>query len=76
MSYLTEVREYLDAEGNSTYAKWFDLLNVAAAIKVTTAVHRMEQGDFFVIPYHSLTSGMKFCTSITELFRSLPARCK
>ena len=43
---MTEVREYLDAEGNSPYAKWFDRLNVAAAVKVATAVHRMEQGDF------------------------------
>ncbi|MEJ1360569.1 MAG: type II toxin-antitoxin system RelE/ParE family toxin [Candidatus Sedimenticola sp. (ex Thyasira tokunagai)] len=41
-----EVREYLDAEGKSPYAKWFDRLNVAAAVKVTTAVHRMGQGNF------------------------------
>ena len=46
MGYMIEVREYLDAEGNSPYAKWFDRLNVAAAVKVTTAVHRMEQGNF------------------------------
>ncbi len=43
---MTEVREYLDAEGNSPYAKWFDRLNVTAAVKVATAVHRMEQGNF------------------------------
>ncbi len=43
---MIEVREYLDTEGNSPYAKWFDRLNVAAAAKVTTAVHRMEQGNF------------------------------
>ncbi len=43
---MTEVREYLDAERNSPYAKWFDRLNVAAAAKVSTAVHRMEQGNF------------------------------
>ena len=41
MDHMTEVREYLDAEGNSPYAKWFDRLNVAAAVKVATAVHRM-----------------------------------
>ena len=46
MGYMIEVREYLDAEGNSPYAKWFDRLDVAAAAKVTTAVHRMEQGNF------------------------------
>ena len=43
---MIKVREYLDAEGKSPYAKWFDRLNVAAAVKVTTAVHRMEQGNF------------------------------
>ena len=43
---MIEVREYLDAEGKSPYAKWFDRLNVAAAVKVATAVHRMEQGNF------------------------------
>lgn len=37
MGYMIEVREYLGAEGNSPYAKWFDRLNVAAAAKVTTA---------------------------------------
>ena len=41
---MAEVREYLDAQGRSPYAKWFDRLNVAAAVKVATAVHRMEQG--------------------------------
>ena len=46
MGHMTEVREYLDAEGNSPYGKWFDRLNVTAAVKVTTAVHRMEQGNF------------------------------
>jgi len=35
---MIEVREYLDAEGNSPYAKWFDRLNVTAAVKVATAV--------------------------------------
>ena len=46
MGHMTEVREYLDAEGNSPYGKWFDRLHVTAAVKVTTAVHRMEQGNF------------------------------
>jgi putative addiction module killer protein len=46
MGHMIEVREYLDAEGKSPYAKWFDRLNVAAAVKVTTAVHRMKQGNF------------------------------
>ncbi len=41
-----KVREYLDRQGNSPYAKWFDRLNVAAAIKVSTAIHRMDLGNF------------------------------
>ena len=43
---MTEVREYLDSRGNSPYGKWFDRLNVAAAVKVATAIYRMEQGNF------------------------------
>ncbi len=45
MGHITEVAEYLDAERNSPYAKWFDRLNVAAAVKVATAVYRMGQGN-------------------------------
>ncbi len=36
MDHMTEVREYLDAQGNSPYAKWFDRLNVAAAVMMCT----------------------------------------
>jgi len=43
---MIEVREYLDDKGNSPYAKWFDHLNVKAAVKVSTALHRMAQGNF------------------------------
>ena len=43
---MIEVREYLDAKGNSPYAKWFDRLNATAAVKVATATHRMEHGNF------------------------------
>lgn len=46
MEHMTEVREYLDRKGNSPYAKWFNRLNVTAAVKVATAIHRMEQGNF------------------------------
>jgi putative addiction module killer protein len=46
VGHIIEVREYLDAKGNSPYAKWFDRLNAAAAVKVATATHRMEQGNF------------------------------
>ena len=43
---MVEVREYLDGEGHSPYARWFDRLNAAAAVKVVTSIHRMEQGNF------------------------------
>jgi len=46
MRHMIEVREYLDAKENSPYAKWFDRLNATAAVKVATATHRMEQGNF------------------------------
>ncbi len=45
MCHVIEVREYLDAKGNSPYGKWFDRLNANAAVKVTAALHRMEQGN-------------------------------
>ena len=41
-----EIREYVDEEGNSPFAKWFVALDPAAAAKVTTALTRMEQGNF------------------------------
>lgn len=43
---MIEVREYLTENGRSPYAKWFDRLNSAAAVKVVTAIHRLEQGNF------------------------------
>ena len=43
---MIEVREYLDAQGRSPYAKWFDRLNAGAAAKVAAAVYRMGQGNF------------------------------
>ena len=42
---MIEVREYLDAEGNSPYGRWFDGLNAQAAAKVAIAVTRMAQGN-------------------------------
>ena len=40
-----EVREYIDAQGRSPYARWFDTLDARAAAKVATALVRMEQGN-------------------------------
>jgi putative addiction module killer protein len=45
-SFMLDVREYLDREGNSPYAFWFDSLNAQAAAKVTMAVTRLGQGNF------------------------------
>ena len=42
---MIEVREYLDPQGRSPYAKWFDGLDARAAAKVATALVRMEQGN-------------------------------
>jgi len=38
--------EYIDSEGRSPYAKWFNRLNAPAAARVVTALARMEQGNF------------------------------
>lgn len=42
---MIEVVEYVDAEGNSPFARWFDRLDRQAAAKVTVALLRMEQGN-------------------------------
>lgn len=42
---MIEIREYLDTQGRSPYARWFDRLNARAAAKVATALARMEQGN-------------------------------
>jgi putative component of toxin-antitoxin plasmid stabilization module len=42
---MIEIREYIDREGGSPYAKWFNRLNAPAAAKVVTALMRMEQGN-------------------------------
>ena len=40
------VREYIDVIGRSIFAKWFEDLNAPAAVKVTTALVRIERGNF------------------------------
>ena len=42
---MIEIREYIDTEGRSPYARWFNRLNAPAAAKVATALVRMEQGN-------------------------------
>jgi putative addiction module killer protein len=43
---MVTVLEYLDSNGRSLFAKWFATLNAPAAAKVTTALIRIEQGNF------------------------------
>ena len=40
------LREYLDQAGRSPFGRWFDDLDATAAAKVTTALARIEQGNF------------------------------
>jgi putative addiction module killer protein len=43
---LIDVREYLDRNGRSPFAAWFDRLNPPAAAKVATALIRLAGGNF------------------------------
>jgi putative component of toxin-antitoxin plasmid stabilization module len=43
---VVEIRAYATEEGKSPYPKWFRGLNAAAAVKVTTALERLEDGNF------------------------------
>ena len=43
---MMEIREYTTLDGNSPFAHWFNELDAQAAAKVTTALVRMEQGNF------------------------------
>ena len=43
---MITIREYIDLDGRSPYAKWFNQLNATAAAKVATAIVRMGQGNF------------------------------
>lgn len=42
----SRVREYLDLEGRSPYAAWFDGLNAPAAAKVAAALYQLASGNF------------------------------
>ena len=43
---VLQVLEYVDAAGQSPFARWFDRLNSIAAAKVTIALYRLEHGNF------------------------------
>ncbi|MCY4471118.1 MAG: type II toxin-antitoxin system RelE/ParE family toxin [Thiotrichales bacterium] len=42
---MMEIREYVDVDGRTPFARWFDRLDARAAAKVATALVRMEQGN-------------------------------
>ena len=43
---MITIREYMDENSRSPYARWFNRLSAPAAAKVSTALVRMEQGNF------------------------------
>jgi putative addiction module killer protein len=43
---IVEVLEYLQPDGRSPYAEWFDRLNAPAAAKVSIALARLSQGNY------------------------------
>src|SRR5690349_23382477 len=43
---MLPILEYLDRAGSSPFAGWFESLDAAAAAKVTTALRRLELGNF------------------------------
>lgn len=43
---MYEPRNYVDQMGRKPFARWFDRLDAIAAAKVTTAIARMELGNF------------------------------
>lgn len=43
---MIDVIEYETEDGSHPYSKWFNSLNVQAALKVRTAIARMENGNF------------------------------
>ena len=43
---MIELREYIDPENRSTFARWFDDLDAHAVARVAIALGRMEAGNF------------------------------
>ena len=42
---VIEIREYIDDRGRSLFGRWFDGLDAGAAVRVRTALARMEAGN-------------------------------
>jgi putative addiction module killer protein len=45
-SHSVEILEYLERNGRSPYAEWFESLSAPAAAKVAVAITRLAQGNF------------------------------
>ncbi len=43
---MVELRGYIDESGNQPFARWFTELDSMAAARVTTALTRIEHGNF------------------------------
>lgn len=43
---MVALQEYLDQQNQSPFGRWFETLDAVAAAKVTTALARLEQGNF------------------------------
>lgn len=46
---VVTVREYLDEKGHSPFGRWLDTLDAVAAAKITTALTRLEVGNFSTV---------------------------
>ena len=46
LTLVIDVPEYIAANGQSPYARWFNGLNAQAAAKLAIAVTRMAEGNF------------------------------
>lgn len=40
------IKEYIEKNGQSPFARWFEDLDSVAAAKITTALYRLEQGNY------------------------------
>ena len=45
ISWMADIREYVDDHGRSPFGRWFDALDSGAAARVRTALARMEAGN-------------------------------
>lgn len=41
-----KIIEYIDDQGKSPFARWFDRLDAEAAARISRALYQMEQGNF------------------------------